>query len=290
VSFRLSQQALNLDEIVVTGTAGQARRREVGNTIAQISPADVPEAVTGFESLLAGRTTGVSVNLAGPAPGEAAVIRLRGISSTSQGNSPLVYVDGVRVDAEGAPANIPGIGMTTRSSNAITSTIGGINPQDIERIEIIKGPAATTLYGTDAAAGVIQIFTKRGTTGSASWTVETQQGFSESVKFSPEPEPYYYMDRVMRRAYRGSYNLSVSGSTGDVAYFLSGNTGTHNGILENDQLKSSAIRGNFRLEPRSNLVLEFNSGFTMSEVSEAPSGHNSQGLGETRRAVPAAAR
>jgi TonB-dependent SusC/RagA subfamily outer membrane receptor len=286
VDFRLSQQALNLDEIVVTGTAGQARRREVGNTIAQVTTADIPEAVTGVESLLTGRTTGMSINLAGPSPSEAAVIRLRGISSTSQGNSPLIYVDGIRVEAEGVPNNVPGIGLSTRSPQSIGSTIGGINPADIERIEIIKGPAATTLYGTDAATGVIQIFTKRGTPGAASWTFETQQGYNESVKFSPEPEPYYYMDRVMRKGYRGTYNLSVQGGTGGVSYFVSGNTGTNEGILENDRLESSSLRGNFRFEPRPDLALEFNTGYNLSDIQEAPSGHNSQGLGGNTTRCP----
>ena len=91
-------------------------------------------------------------------PGAGSQIRLRGITSASMGNQPLIYVDGVRMRSEGYGAAPGG----SRSANVTLSTLDDINPADIERVEIIKGPAATTLYGTEAAAGVIQIFTKRG--------------------------------------------------------------------------------------------------------------------------------
>ena len=285
VDFELTEQALALDEILVTGTAGQARRREIGNTIAQINPGQLSEVVTGLESLLQGRSAGVSVDYPGPNPGEAAIIRLRGITSTSQGNAPLVYVDGVRVASSGLPLN-QGTDRVFRSSNSFQTSFGDINPADIERIEIIKGPAATTLYGTDAASGVIQIFTKRGTPGAANWTFETQQGFAKSVKFSPEPEPYYYLDRVLRTARRQEYNLSVSGASGGVSYFLSGSAGENEGIMLNDLLEHSGARGNFRFEPSPTLALEFNTGYTRRNVQEAPSGHNSQGLGANTTRCP----
>ncbi len=285
VDFELTQQALAMDEIIVTGTAGQARRREVGNTIAQINPAQLPEVVTGLESMLQGRSAGMSVDMPGPNPGEAAIIRLRGITSTSQGNAPLVYVDGVRVASSGLPLN-RGTDQNFRSSNSFQTSFGDLNPSDIERIEVIKGPAATTLYGTDAASGVIQIFTKRGTPGSASWTFETQQGFSKSVEFSPDPEPFYYMDRVMRTARRQDYNVSVSGASGGVSYFLSGNTGAYEGIMYNDKVEQKAVRGNFRFQPSPTLALEFNTGYTRRDIQEAPSGHNSQGLGANTTRCP----
>jgi TonB-dependent starch-binding outer membrane protein SusC len=286
LNIQLTEQALGLDAVVVTGTAGQARRREVGNTISQVNPSLLPETVTGVETLLAGRTTGMTVDFAGPAPGEAAVIRLRGITSTSQGNQPLVYVDGVRVRSEGVPLNQPGIGMTLRTSNAYQSSLGDINPADIERIEVIKGPAATTLYGTEAASGVIQIFTKRGVQGQANWTFETQQGFVKSAKFAPEPEPYYYMDRAMRTGQRQDYNLSVNGTSAGVSYFVSARAGRSTGILFNDELEESGIRGNFHFQTRPTLGFDFQTGFSQRAVQESTGGHNSEGIGANTTRCP----
>ena len=66
--------------------------------------------------------------------------------------------------------------------------LNDLNPDDIERVEIVKGPAATTLYGTEAAAGVIQIFTKRGGQGAPVWNAEIQQGFSYFRPVGPKVE------------------------------------------------------------------------------------------------------
>ena len=108
--------------------------------------------------------------------GQGKQIRLRGNSSVSMSNQPIIYIDGVRMMSERLPpgqrAGLPG----GRGANVTASPLDDINPNDIERIEVIKGSAATTLYGTEASAGVIQIFTKRGSQGAPVWTAETQQG------------------------------------------------------------------------------------------------------------------
>ena len=83
--------------------------------------------------------------------------------------------------------NVPPVGYPGRSGNDVASPLNDINPSDIERIEVIKGAAATTLYGTEAAAGVIQIFTKRGHRGAAQWTAQVEQGISRMQPFGPDP-------------------------------------------------------------------------------------------------------
>src|SRR5690606_21923228 len=103
--------------------------------------------------------------------------------SVAMGNQPILYVDGVRVRREGYARNVPPTGSGLRSNNDIASALNNLNPSDIERIEVVKGAAATTLYGTDAAAGVIQIFTKRGSQGTATWTATIEQGLSHEQKF-----------------------------------------------------------------------------------------------------------
>ena len=186
--FSLQSQALGLDEIVVTGTAGAARRREIGNTISQLNVSqDVVEPPANVDALLQGRVPGMSVTQSSASAGGGAMIRLRGNVSMTQSNQPLIYVDGVRVRSDGFAKNVPPIGYSGRSNNDVGSPLNSINPQDIERVEVIKGAAATTLYGTEASAGVIQIFTKRGSVGDSRWTGQIEQGISRNLTFGPDP-------------------------------------------------------------------------------------------------------
>ncbi|HWC44787.1 MAG TPA: carboxypeptidase-like regulatory domain-containing protein, partial [Casimicrobiaceae bacterium] len=181
--FVLTPTAVQLDQVVVTGTAGQARRREVGNAISAVSVVETPEIKTDASSLLQGRIAGASVQLSTGSTGAGASIRLRGNTSVALSNQPLIYVDGVRTRSDEYPKNVPPAGSNLRSTNYNASPLNDINPDDIERIEVLKGAAATTLYGTEAAAGVIQIFTKRGSVGAPSWTFETTQGFNRERLF-----------------------------------------------------------------------------------------------------------
>lgn len=186
--FVIQAQALGLDEIVVTGTAGAARRREIGNTVSQLNVAqDVVEPPTNVDALLQARVPGMSITQSSASSGGGAMIRLRGNVSMTQSNQPLIYVDGVRVRSEGFAKNVPPVGYSGRSNNDVSSPLNSINPQDIERVEVIKGAAATTLYGTEASAGVIQIFTKRGNVGEARWTGQVEQGVSRNLTFGPDP-------------------------------------------------------------------------------------------------------
>lgn len=186
--FVIQAQALGLDEIVVTGTAGAARRREIGNTVSQLNVAqDVVEPPTNVDALLQARVPGMSITQSSASSGGGAMIRLRGNVSMTQSNQPLIYVDGVRVRSEGFAKNVPPVGYSGRSNNDVSSPLNSINPQDIERVEVIKGAAATTLYGTEASAGVIQIFTKRGSVGQARWTGQVEQGVSRNLTFGPDP-------------------------------------------------------------------------------------------------------
>jgi len=189
--IELSVTVLRLDEVVVTGTAGQARRREVGNSIAQLDivqeSIDPPASV---ETMLAGRAAGVNVTQGGGAAGTGGQIRLRGTVSVAQSNLPIIYVDGVRTRSEGYARNTVIGDYTGRGANVQASPLNDINPADIERIEIIKGSAASTLYGTEASAGVVQIFTKKGRTGAPTFTMQVDQGFAEERPFGTAGNPY----------------------------------------------------------------------------------------------------
>ena len=163
LDFSLTKTAITLDEIVVTGAGVATERRKLGNTIATLDVSTVENApVSDFSQLIAGREPGVVALPSSGYTGEGARIRIRGSSSLSQLNEPIIYVDGIRVDRS-AVQNFNGQGNPSR--------LDDIPPESIERVEILKGAAAATLYGTEASNGVIQIFTKRGQVGAPRFTV-----------------------------------------------------------------------------------------------------------------------
>jgi TonB-linked SusC/RagA family outer membrane protein len=170
-NFSVQASALSLDEIVVTGTAGQTTRRAIGNSVAMVKAAAITEVapISNAQQILQGRTAGVTVLSTSGNVGGASRIRVRGSSTLSTGNDPVVYVDGVRFFS----------GNYAPNGNAAdgVSLLEAINPNDIESIEIIKGPAAATLYGADAATGVIQIITKKGSARQGlQWDMRSEYG------------------------------------------------------------------------------------------------------------------
>ncbi len=301
VDLVLNQAAVSLDEVVVTGTAGQARRREVGNSI---SAPKLPEATVAASvaSVLQGRVPGASIELSGGSAGAGSSIRLRGNSSVALSNQPLVYIDGVRVRSDEYPKNMPagGASPNLRGPNVYASPLNDLDPADIERVEVIKGAAATTLYGTEAAAGVIQIFTKKGSAGGAQWAFETQQGFNRerpfgindaqypnSATFQPngsctktnECSEYLFINPWLRDGHKQQYLGSVSGgTTAGLRYFVSGDFNDNQGVLPLDDERKVSVRGNFSFQPTDKLTFEWSTGFTNDSIRNTPAGNNAAGL------------
>ena len=203
VDFRMASQALGLDEIVVTGTAGSARRREIGNSITQLNVADIADRPVAVTDLLQGSGPGIEITGGSGEAGQGKVIRLRGNSSVSMTNQPIIYIDGIRMRSQPLPiVNSLDTG-NGRGGRVSSSPLDNINPNDIERIEVIKGSAATTLFGTEASAGVIQVFTKRGSSGAPVWTAEMQQGTGWTKKFGLNGMDYLNMEHFMRDPWWG---------------------------------------------------------------------------------------
>ena len=177
VNFELSTSALALDGIVITAT-GQQRKRELANAVGDIDASAVRDVapINNLSDLLQGRSAGVQVLNSAGTSGVGSRIRIRGSSSISLSNEPLVYVDGIRVDNR-----MSGLGAGGQES----SRLDDFNPEDIESIEIVKGPSAATLYGTEAANGVIRITTRRGLPGATRWNVWTEGGIIEEPNTYP---------------------------------------------------------------------------------------------------------
>jgi TonB-linked SusC/RagA family outer membrane protein len=180
VDLALRPAAQSLDEIVVTGTSGGEQLRSIGAKVATI---DAVEALSTsgaptLGALLSGRTPGLVITTGSGRVGAGPAINIRGRSSIGLGNSPLIYVDGVRVDNAVGTGPTGGGGFSAQGSQ-VGGRLNDITPEDIERIEIIKGPAASTIYGTEASNGVVQVITKRGAAGpKPEFNLQAQQGAS----------------------------------------------------------------------------------------------------------------
>ena len=156
--FVLKQAIAQLDEVVTTAT-GQQRQVELGNsvqTLGNVAKNVENTPVMSIQDLLVAKAPGVNV-LQGSVVGAAPTIRVRGVSSINLSNAPIWVVDGVRY-------------ITTQGASSAGSTpislLNSLTPEEIEDIEIVKGPSAATLYGTNAANGVVVVTTKKGRSGS----------------------------------------------------------------------------------------------------------------------------
>ncbi|MHB1096453.1 MAG: SusC/RagA family TonB-linked outer membrane protein [Gemmatimonadaceae bacterium] len=169
VNLQMTASLVTLSELVITGTAGNLERKAQSALVASVSAARVIETapIATVANLLQSRVPGVALSTQSGTAGTATTIRIRGASSVNLSNQPLVFIDGVRT-IEGT--------VGSGQSGQQYDRMNDINPDEIESIEVVKGPAAATLYGADASAGVIQIITKKGRAGSGG-------GFRQSVRF-----------------------------------------------------------------------------------------------------------
>lgn len=171
VDFDMAAAIIRLAEVVTTAT-GEQRRVELGNSVTSVNVTErtATAPVTDVASLLVAQSPGVQV-MPGNATGVGARIRIRGVNSISLVNDPIYVIDGVRMRSDNGSQSgniFTGGGIQSRAQD--------INPAEIETVEIVKGPSAATLYGTDASNGVIVITTKRGRAGQTRYSVFGEQG------------------------------------------------------------------------------------------------------------------
>ena len=302
--FALITAPLTLDQIIVTATGEEQRLREVGNTVSMIDSVNQAN-VTSFADMLAARAPGVVVGQSAGQTGSGARIRIRGANSVSLSNEPMIVIDGVRVlgGATGIESNSIGVGGQE------PSRFNDINPEEIERVEILKGPAASALYGTAGANGVIQITTKRGQAGRTRWNVHMEAGTIHEVTAYPDNYaaldttnfggpvhcPLYFaqfgecqVDSVatfnaledvspFRTGWRQNYGVSVSGGSEAATYFLSGDLAREQGVYEVNKQDQVNLRANIRGQLRDNLDATVTAGFVSSNLRLPQNDNNGYG-------------
>jgi TonB-linked SusC/RagA family outer membrane protein len=305
VDFTIREAPVSLEQVVVTAT-GDVRRKEIANSMSTISAETIENApVTNAQQLLAAQTPGVTVLANTGQPGGGGAIRLRGNNSISQGNTPIVYVDGVRIYNGDTPI-VP-------NARQIMNPYNDIRAEDIERVEVVKGAAATTLYGTEASGGVIQIFTKRGQAGRPQWTFEavggtndlnyldvpgdptavylkdcrgpelygidvvtTSKTFGQEIKFEDATCPS--SGKWIRTGATQRYALGVGGGGDVMRYFLNGNFSDEQGAIDPGQYRTGGFRGNFSFRPLRELELALNSSYQRGDQTWVPDGNLANGF------------
>ncbi|HET7462332.1 MAG TPA: SusC/RagA family TonB-linked outer membrane protein [Longimicrobium sp.] len=301
-NFSLNTSAVNLNALVVQASGREARQRELGNAVSNITADQVPQAtVQNFSQFLQGRAPGVVVTQSSGQLGSNSRIRIRGVNSLSLNNDPLIIIDGVRIgqDAGGGDLFSGGQG---------SSRLNDLNPDDIESVEVLKGPAASALYGTQAANGVIQVTTKRGRAGRPN-----VRAYSE---FSNLEENFDFPDNYLQRGFNAagtrincdlasraagtcvkldslySYNPlesdvtplqtgaltklggSVSGGTETATYYVSGETTHGVGVQHPNHLSRRNVRANLAANAGSTLRLTASAGYTANNI-QLPQSDNS---------------
>jgi len=214
--FVMEEDLIGLDEIVVTGQGAAIENRRLSTTVEVISAKQLSQ-LPGqqLDQLLQAALPSASIRFASGLPGTASLIRARGITSANSNTTPVIYVDGVRVDNLNGGSELD-IGTGGNES----SSISDIPIENIERIEFIKGGAATTLYGSDASNGVIQLFTKKGIPGRSTFSFETTQGTRAATT---DFQRFHATEDVLYRAgHLQTYRLSGNGGTHDLTYSFSG--------------------------------------------------------------------
>ncbi len=186
VEVTLETATTLLDEVVVTGLATTVKRANLANSVASIDARKLTGVTTQqtMDGALYGKFTGANISANSGAPGGGITVKLRGITSLTANSQPLYIIDGVYLDNSAIKAGFDVVslsqaGGSTSVQDDPSNRIADIDPEDIERIEILKGASAAAIYGSRAGAGVVIITTKRGQAGKT--RVNLSQSFGANM-------------------------------------------------------------------------------------------------------------
>jgi TonB-dependent SusC/RagA subfamily outer membrane receptor len=260
-----------LSEIVVTGQGAGIEKRRLSTTVDVVDSEKLKNApAIRLDQLLQSKLPNTQINMSSGAPGTTSIIRSRGVSSALKSSTPVIYIDGVRVDNLNTQN-----AMSFGTGGAQSSALSDIPVEDIDRIEFVKGGAATTLYGADAANGVIQIFTKRGKSGQNQFSFETQLGAiigtEDFFKYQQTP------DAGFRKGFLQSYRLGASGGSNALTYSVSGNVLNDNSFTYGLEQTRYNLRGslNAKISEKANYSMSTAfTGSTFTRLNNANSGYD----------------
>lgn len=277
LDIALARDAFRLSEVVVTGQATTVERRSATTAVAYVPGEDLTKvAAPTFENALTGKVTGVNIQSNSGAPGGGIQIQVRGNNTILGAFDPLYVVDGVIYSNEriaGGRGAITDAAFATAEDDAV-NRVADLNPADIESIEILKGAAASSIYGSKAANGVVIITTRRGQAGrprmnvvqrfgqfqptrkleSRRWTRAEVEAAIADDDFAPEvlhwfdgnDSPYYnHFDQIFTASDLSHETMAdISGGTEATRYFVQGGWKYDDGIEPNTGFSRGSLRAN----------------------------------------------
>jgi len=270
VTIQLQPDFVRGDEVVVTGQGMNMERRRISTNVVSIDERELEVSSSNrIDELLQSKIPNAQFRMTNGQPGSSSIIRARGVISAFNNSTPVIYVDGVRVDNLNTASELGG-GST---SGAATSALSDIPVDNIERIEFINGGAATTLYGSDAANGVIQIFTKKSGNGSPQLSFGTQIGATTPTK------DYLEFDRTADLLFQTgvyqNYNLQFSGGEPSLGYSFSSSFTDDEGFRINNQNENRKVnvRTGFSAQLSDEFLYKSSFGYTRNVFNRVRNGN-----------------
>ncbi|MBD0404228.1 TonB-dependent receptor [Flammeovirga sp. EKP202] len=312
--FYLRADAAMLDDVVVVGY-GTVQKRDLTGSISKVKEDEnVVRQYNDLDQMLQGRVSGVQVIGNEGAQGGAVSVKIRGVNSLRGNNEPLYVVDGIIISSAGdTPVNVQGGNSAPSAQNGLA----GINPKDIEDIEVLKDASATAIYGSRGANGVVLITTKKGTKGAAkvnffantsisepSKTIDVLDGFEyaqfiNDVNLSNNQVPLYQLNPETREVYQlasgnllqqhnwqdeiyrtgVSYNAgaSISGANETTDYYISMGYNNKQGVIPNSFSQSGDLRINLGQKISEKLRFEAKTTLNILDGSYAQTGERAGG-------------
>ena len=320
VAVSLVRDVLQLEGQVITGTQTSVARQNAANDVATISAEELSRVPTPtIESALQGKVAGAYIQANSGAPGGGMQVQFRGVSSVFASADPLYVVDGVIVSNEAIASGANAITQAAGGGNAspqdnATNRIADINPNDIERIEFLKGASASAIYGSKATNGVVVITTKRGTSGRPVFNITQRVGtfdlankigtrrftLDEAFEYAgsnePDPDDVVMSVEEVEAAYaecggfcdheEGLYgenelsyetSLSIRGGTAATRYFASGLIKRDEGIMQGTGYSKQSLRVNLGQQINSRLNVDLTSFLVHSLAQRGLSNNDNSG-------------
>lgn len=269
----------NLNEVVVTGQGAEIEKRRLSSNVVSIGSKELENYNHArIDQLLQNALPNVQITLSNGQPGTTSLFKARGLSSAFSNSTPVIYVDGVRVDNlnTGAALNIVegyyGVFVGTTGQTAASGAIGDIPLENIDHIEYVSGGAATTLYGSDAANGVIQIFTKKGS-GKQSVFFETGLGVETANT------QYYHFNRtgdlLHQTGFVQKYRIGFDGGNDKAGYSFGGNMSNSSGTIVQNANENKKYDLRLGTKVHFNRKTEYQSSFglTVNEFKRSRNGN-----------------
>jgi TonB-dependent SusC/RagA subfamily outer membrane receptor len=272
-----------LEEVVVTGVVNKRFKSESEVAVSTVEAAELTESKSygDLSQLLAGKASGVHMMASSGNVGSGVRFDVRSGGGLNGSGQPVIYIDGVRLENKEL---IDGIDLTGGQS---FSSISNLVPEDIQSIDILKGPAASALYGTSGENGVVVIKTKSGQSGGSlnapNYEYRLNTGWnSQAEKYTNSVLTYNDANAIFQTGPFVEHLINIAGSSTAFKYYASFSTRDEDGIILNNTLNRNGVRANFSVYPSDEVTLNIATNYVITKTGLPPNDNNVEGfLGNT---------